>query len=48
MEDEYFSYFTKEVKALILDEQEINHYDSFDIDQVAKDMAEEERLRHQR
>ena len=48
LEDEYFSYFTKEVKALILDEQEINHYDSFDIDQVAKDMAEEERLRHQR
>jgi len=47
-EGEYFCYFTKEVKELILDEQEMNHFESFDVDKVAKEMAEEERLRHQR
>ena len=47
-EGEYFCYFTKEVKELILDEQEMNQFESFDVDKFAKEMAEEERLRHQR
>ena len=29
------------MKALILGEQEVNNFDSFDIDEVAKEMAEE-------